>query len=163
MSEPPSFKAELRRGKIAPPTSKTFAADEWRQALQSDAHAAEADFLQAGLWFNDRLQQCWRDLHVLDLGAAPKTVLMRHIAAVANRMHVSAEAALGQAATELLGDDLQYVGVLNAKLGDNADHAATADMIRTSSIDTLGKFAAYVHGLTRSQGGVRDLRGHLSP
>ena len=142
MVQEKSFVDQVRRGRMASPTVRTFDASAWRTALDRAAGTGDEPIIRAGLWFGEALQARWRSIEALDLRRMSLGALTREMAAVANLMHLRTIAMAESAALELDRASLPSGSVAQVRLGAG-DSAATADMIRTSTIDTLGKMVAY--------------------
>ncbi|WP_419756242.1 hypothetical protein [Brevundimonas sp.] len=145
MVQEKSFVDQVRRGRVASPTIRTFDANAWRTALGRATGTADEPIIRAGLWFGEALQARWRSIEALDLRRMSLGALTREMAAVANLTHLRTIAMAEMAALELDRASLPSGSVAQVRLGAG-ESAATADMIRTSTIDTLGKMVAYVRG-----------------
>jgi hypothetical protein len=139
-----AFISQFRRGKIAPPTARNFDTAAWRAALDTGVDPEDAAFLRAGLWFAEALQARWAAIQAVDLANISVGALSRHLAGVANLMQLRTDAMIVKATLAADPKTLPSGSVAHLKLGDDADQAATADMIRTSGVEALGKLAGYI-------------------
>jgi hypothetical protein len=135
---------QVRRGKVAPPTARDFDPGLWRQAQSAAACPDDAAFIAAGLWFGDAVQTRWRLMPELGLEKMSAGVMSRHLAGVANLAQLRVDALTAQVRLGMEDDEIPDGSIAHVKLGAAGEKAATADMIRTSTLDTLGKFAGYI-------------------
>lgn len=142
MVQSASFLSLLRKRKIPPPTARDFDLCQWEAALEAFG-VADAPLIEAGIWFGRELQARWTQIEALGLEATSIGVLSRHVAGVANIMHLRSGAMLQVAAMKADPQTASAGSMAQMKIGDEGD-ASTADMMRTSVIDALGKFAGYV-------------------
>lgn len=162
MGDPAAFERRLRRGKIAPPTARNFDPEPWQQVLEQAESEQTRELARAGLWFHAALQARWASLEALDLANAPAGVLSRHAAGIANFMQLRTDAMIALESQQLDAASLPTGSMAHVKLGIG-EGAATADMIRTSGIDTIGKLAGYVRStVTRGRGNARLDKAALS-
>ena len=138
------FLQQVRRGTVAPPTARTFEAEVWTLALKQAVDPAEAAFIAAGLWFAAELETRWRLIAELGLSKTSVAVISRHLAGTANSAQLLVDALLLQARLSARDSEIATGSLAHVKLGADGERAATADMIRTSTLDALSKFASYI-------------------
>lgn len=145
MKDTATFMQRLRRGKIPPPTVRNFDPELWQQMSQIEDEDT-ATLARTGLWFHAALQARWNGLEALGLANAPVGVLSRHAAGIANLMQLRTDAMIAVESKELDMTAFPTGSMAHVMLG-TGEAAASADMIRTSGIDTLGKLAAYIRSV----------------
>lgn len=145
------FKDLLQRRKISPPTARNFDETVWHTALAQPQYSSEIDLIRTGLWFAKQLQSRWRLLEDIGIAGVASSVLFRHIAGVANQMHLRTDAMLAAAALSATDGVSASMSSLTQLKLDIDGQSATADMRRTSTIDTLGKFTAYIQNTSTPQ------------
>lgn len=151
MARTATFSDRVRKGDIPGPNIRTFDPAVWQLALHDAGQEGEMDLVRAGLWFGAELRKRWDALGPLGMCRMSTGALTRHIGGVANLMHLHSEALIQKAALEVDPTTLPSGSLAQRRLGDGPK-AATADMIRTSSIDTMGKFAAFARSSTVAGG-----------
>jgi hypothetical protein len=107
------------------------------------------------LWFRDALTLRWTQLDALGVADLPADLLTRHVAGVANHMHLRSEARVLSASFE--ADSASVGAIAQVKLGDPGEQAATADMMRTSTIDIVGKALGYIRTVVATREGRAPL------
>lgn len=156
MVDPNSFLGRFRRGKIPPPTARNFEEQEWQSAFSSQANTAEGEFIRAGLWFNGALRLRWQGLEDLGVADVPADLFAQHTAGIANVMQLRSDALMIEAALSA-DDDRAFASISQAKLGGPDENAATADMMRTSAIDVVGKALGYIRDVVAPRRGTGRL------
>lgn len=141
---PASFGRRLRRGTILPPTARNFDVAIWQAELKAAQLPSDLELIRTGLWFYDALQVRWTRLQELGLTDLPMADLSRHVVGTANLMHLRTDALLLKASLAADRPGLPFGSMSHVKLADGDGGGATADMIRTSTLDTLGKFVGYI-------------------
>ena len=148
-----------RRRKVPPPTARDFDPGAW--SADYDAHHTDdrdERLHAAGLWLGEALARCWKALEPFSLDTLPLDPVTRYLAGLANEVHLLTEAKLVEAAVKLAPDTLPSGSLAHVKLRIG-EGIATADMVRTSVIDTLGKLAQ----LVRTQVATGNGGGRFDP
>ena len=140
-----TFAGRVRCGKIMQPTARGFDPAVWSKAHADHRHNTRDDRLhEAGLWFHAALALRWKSLEQYHLNTLPVDSITRRLAAIANQHHLLVEAHLLEATLQRQAGNPPEgsLAQLRFELDDNP--AVTADMLRTSVLDTLGKLAQIV-------------------
>lgn len=131
--------AKVREGRVVPPTGRAFDPQEWAAERYSFPAGAEDDALyEAGLWLHAELAARWQQIEKLGFPVLDPSFSYQLLAMAANRDELAISAQLDEAIADP-NEGMHFSGISAQRFGDHEDSVATADMRRTSLIDTLGK------------------------
>ncbi len=140
-----SFIGQVREGKVLPPTARGFDPAVWSAAY--DTHMADvrdAPLHAAGLWFHEALSRRWRLFADMEIGNLPLDPVTRHLVGVANHVELLTYAKLTIESMKFEKEAPLGGSVAHIKLDMGKDDPVIADMVRTSALDQLGKFAQII-------------------
>ena len=144
------FTGMIREQRISGPTARDFDPEAWSASRAMFPPRAGDDTVHAaGLWFHRALAKRWSRVEELGFAALEPAFARTLIAVVANTDELKIETMLDEVRSE--GPDSLIGRGAFTKLGADPATAATADMRRTSMIDTIGKAVSVVG--TSSRGG----------
>lgn len=154
-----SFVSRARKRKVFPPTARDFDPAAWTADYHAHRRDERDDRLHAaGLWFGQALGRCWLALVPFRFETLPVDPVTRQLAGIANLTQLMTEAKLLEASLDRRSGDLPTGSAAHLKLAIGQG-MATADMVRTSVLDTLGTIAR----LVRSDVAEGSGRGRFDP
>ncbi|MFT8898363.1 MAG: hypothetical protein ABF968_15605 [Acetobacter sp.] len=124
---------------MAPPTVRNFNPEKWSAERNAFPAGGRDDSLHAaGLWFYNELNRLWSQIATLGFPTLHPALAYSFIAMVANKneMQISKQFSAAIADSSI---DTPFYALAALRFGDSKEGATTADMRRTSLIDTLGK------------------------
>lgn len=140
-----SFIGQVREGKVAPPTVRGFDSAAWSAAYDvNKVDSRDAPLHAAGLWFHEALSRRWRLFADMEIGNLPLDPVTRHLAGVANHVELLTYAKLTIEGMKFDKEAPLGGSVAHIKLDMGKDDPVIADMVRTSALDQLGKFAQII-------------------
>ena len=139
-----SFVGRARRRKVLPPTARDFDPAAWTADFRAYGKGErDARLHEAGLWFGEALALRWTALLPYRFETLPLDPVTRQLAGIANEVQLLTEAKLVEASINRDASDNSNRSIAHLKL-EIGQGVATADMVRTSVIDTLGTLARLV-------------------
>lgn len=134
-----SFVAKVREGRVVPPTGSAFDPQEWTAERFTFPASAEDDALHStGLWLHAVLASRWQRIEKLGFSVLNPAFIYQLLAMAANKNELTIGTQLDEAIADR-NESTHFSGISALRFGDHEDTVATADMQRTSLIDTLGK------------------------